>query len=365
MKVDPMTRDYSGFFPSKAGHAPAERKLSTLERYGWQPYFSQQISVDALTQTPPVRVVEVHRNALHVIGDAIDEHIPPLPNSAVGDWLLLDRSHPPSSVVLDRKSLLKRRAPGTDRSIQLIAANIDTAFIVSSCNQDFNVARLERYIALTIEANIAPVVLLTKSDLVTSPEDYVERARSLSELVPILTLDARGAAPGEMLSVWCKPGKTVAFLGSSGVGKSTLTNALTKSREIETGAIRESDAKGRHTTTRRQLYAIPNGCVVLDTPGMREVQLTDVSSGIEEVFADLHALGEQCRFRDCQHETEPGCAVLAAVKEGDIDDARLARWRKLKAEEIFNTASLAERKSKDKKLGKTIRQIMKHHGKRQ
>lgn len=359
-----MTRDYSKFVLPNAKSSGAARRLSQIETLGWQPYFAQQLSIDDLAQTPPVRVVEVHRNALHIMGDDIDETIAPVPDATVGDWLLLDHAHPQSSNLLERKSLIKRRAPGTDRQIQLIAANIDTAFIVTSCNQDFNIARLERYIALAFEAEIDPVIVLTKSDLADTTETYVQEAQAISELVPVVALDARGDAPKTALAEWCKHGKTVAFLGSSGVGKSTLTNALAGNQSIETQSIREDDAKGRHTTTRRQLHLVPGGCLVLDTPGMRELQLTDAAAGIDELFADLHALSTQCRFRDCQHQAEPGCAVLEAVAAGDIEEARLGRWRKLMAEEAFNSASLAERRAKDKTLGKIIRRINKQGGKR-
>ena len=331
--------------------------MTPLQTLGWQPHFAQQISMDELAERPPVRIVEVHRNALHVIGDGIDETIPFRQDVTVGDWMMLDRGHPPSSRVLDRKSLVKRRAPGTDRQVQLIAANIDTAFVVSSCNQDFNIARLERYIALAFEAGITPVIVLTKSDLIDDPQAYVDQARAISGLVPVVTLDARGDEPGAKLAPWCKPGQTVAFLGSSGVGKSTLTNALAGTQSIETRAIREDDAKGRHTTTRRQLHRVPAGCLVLDTPGMRELQLTGAASGIDDVFADLYDLSTRCRFNDCRHETEPGCAVLGAIERGEIDPARLRRWRKLMAEDAFNSASLAERRTRDKAFGKMVRQI--------
>lgn len=359
-----MTRDPSTPLPFTTKSAQSERQLSTLETLGWQPFFAQQTSVDALAQTPPVRIVEVHRTTFHVMGDDIDEIIPAQSDATVGDWVLLDPADLQSCRVLERKSLIQRRAAGKGRHVQLIAANIDTAFIVTSCNQDFNVARLERYIALAFEAEITPVILLTKSDLVESPQSYVEAAQAISELVSVVVLDARGDEPKTKLQEWCKPGKTVAFLGSSGVGKSTLTNALSGTQSIETQAIREDDAKGRHTTTRRQLYIMPDGCVVLDTPGMRELQLTDTAAGIQDVFADLHALSVQCRFRDCLHISEPGCAVNEALEKGDIDEARVGRWRKLMAEDAFNSASLAERKSKDKSFGKMVRQVKKQDKRR-
>ena len=353
-----MTKDYSKFTLGGTSAASTPVAPSTLLQYGWQPYFAQQLSADALMQTPPVRIVEVHRSGLHVIGNKIDLMIPPRSDVTVGDWLLLNQDLPAHSKVLERKSLMKRRAPGTDVRFQLIAANIDTGFIVTSCNQDFNIARLERFVALAFEAEIAPVIVITKSDLVDDPSTYVAQAARISDAVPALALDARGDAPKERLAPWCKAGQTVAFLGSSGVGKSTLSNALSGTSSIETQAIREHDAKGRHTTTRRQLHLVEGGCLVLDTPGMRELQLADAALGIENVFADLSALAADCRFNDCRHESEPGCAVLAALAAGEIDEPRLNRWRKLIAEEAFNSATLSERRSADKQFGKRVKRTM-------
>ncbi len=357
-----MTRDYSQFLPPSRNDKTEDRVLSKLEALGWQPFFIQQANGD-LAATPPVRVIEVHRNGLHVLGDGIDRLLPPGPDATVGDWLLLDPEQPAQSAVLNRKSLFKRRAPGTERVLQLIAANVDTVFIVTSCNQDFNVARLERYVALAFEAEVTPVILLTKADLCDDTAPYVREASEISPRVIALALDALGQEPQVKLKDWCKPGQTVAFLGSSGVGKSTLVNALMDGQAVETSAIREDDAKGRHTTTRRQLHFLANGCAVLDTPGMRELQLTDAKDGIADLFEDISGLVEQCRFRDCKHETEPGCAITSAVEQGDISTARLARWKKLVAEEKFNTASLSERRSNDKALHKKIRAIKKKNRK--
>lgn len=337
----------------------SESQLSMLETLGWQPFFAHQISLDELAKTPPVRVVEVRRSGLHIVGDTIDETVSPQSDATVGDWLLYDREHPQSSKVLERKSLVKRRAAGTGRQVQLIAANIDTAFIVSSCNREFNIARLERYIALAFEAEITPVIVLTKADLASDSQNYVDEARTISDLVSVVLLDARGDEPGVKLANWCKPGKTVAFLGSSGVGKSTLTNSLAGTQDIETRAIREEDARGRHTTTHRQLHFVPCGCLVLDTPGIRELQLTDAASGIDDLFADLKELSTQCKFNDCKHITEPGCSILKAIKNGEVDEARLARWRKLADEEALNSAGMAQPRSKDKSLGKMASRVSK------
>src|SRR6056297_1502250 len=351
-----MTRDYSRFLVPNGDEPKSQRVLPTHEILGWQPFFAQQISVDDLIRTPPVRVTQVHRNALHVLGDGIDLTIPTLADATVGDWLLFDADAPGSSRLLDRKSLIKRRAPGRDRNFQLIAANIDTVFIVSSCNDDFNVARLERYVALTFESGAEPVIVLTKTDLAMDVAGFVEAARGVSDRVAVVALDARAEEPGKVLAEWCRPGRTVAFLGSSGVGKSTLTNALAGTEDIATQAVREADARGRHTTTRRQLYMVPCGSIVLDTPGMRELQLADAASGIADVFEDIEALTTGCRFRDCAHDTEPGCAVQGAVAEGRLDPARLARWRKLQEEDAQNSVSLSDRRAKDRAFGKVVRQ---------
>lgn len=337
--------------------------LSPLEKLGWQPCFAQQTSVDEVAKTPPIRIVEVHRSGFRCLGDGINVNIPPTSDATVGDWLLFDETRPSTSRVLERKSLFKRRAPGSDRRVQLIAANIETAFIVSSCNQDFNIARLERYIALTFEADVTPVIVLTKADLCETLDPYVDEAGTISDLVSVVTLDARREEPKLKLANWCKPGQTVALLGSSGVGKSTLTNVLSETQSAQTQTIREDDAKGRHTTTHRQLHIAPNGYTVLDTPGIRELQLTDAAEGVSSVFSDLDGLSGKCRFSNCKHETEPGCAVLSALADGTIEAARLARWKKLAAEDRFNSLSLAERRSKDKRFGKMARAIQKSNRK--
>lgn len=352
-----MSRDYSKFFLNQPPGAPPTGSDSELVQLGWQSFFAQQIDADALRATPPVRVIEVHRNALHVLGDGLDTTIPPVVDTTVGDWILLDPDAPQNSIVLKRKSVLKRKAPGTERAFQLIAANVDTVFIVTSCNHDFNIARLERYVALAFDADAAAVILITKADQCDDSETFAAQARKISDVVPVIPLDARGDAPRRELAPWCRLGETVCFLGSSGVGKSTLTNALIGNANIATQTIREDDSRGRHTTTRRQLHRIPSGCLVVDTPGMRELQLADVEGGIDDVFQDIAEIAKRCRFRDCQHDSEPDCAVREAVDTGQIDSARFGRWRKLKSEEAFNSSSLSERKQKDKALGKIIRQF--------
>lgn len=352
-----MTRDYSLFLPPSVSGKLPKRARSPLEKLGWKSFFSNQTDFDDPVDKPPVRVIEVHRTGLHILGDGFDAIIPPGPDATVGDWLLYDQQYPSHSKVLNRASVFRRRAPGSDRKRQLIAANVDTVFIVSSCNKDFNIARLERYVALAFEAEVTPVILLTKADLCDDPATYLDEARAISSRVLVEVLNALSKEPITKLAPWCKPGQTVAFLGSSGVGKSTLVNALFMDGVAETAAIREDDSKGRHTTTRRQLHFTSDGCAVLDTPGMRELQLTDVEAGIADVFADMVAIANQCRFNDCKHDTEPDCAIQNAIERGEIDLAKLNRWNKLASEERFNSSTLAERKSADKSFHKMINSI--------
>ena len=270
-------------------------------------------------------------------------------NVAVGDWVLARGGV--ALRVLDRHSELARKAAGTGVARQLIAANVDTALIVSSCNADFNVGRLERYLVLCASAEIEPVLVLTKADTCADPADYVTRGRALQRGLAVVALNAHGPDVRHELSEWCRKGRTVVLLGSSGVGKTTLSNALTGG-SAAVQDIREDDAKGRHTTTARYLVAMAEGGWLIDTPGVRELQLTDVADGIDTLFADLTDYAAACRFTDCKHEREPGCAVQAAIASGDLDPARLERWQKLLREDRFNTQSIHEAHQRNRSFGK-------------
>jgi ribosome biogenesis GTPase len=325
----------------------------TLASLGWQAFFAEQVTAADLARTPPVRATQAHRNSLRVTGAGVDRVIPWVEGATVGDWLLLNADLPTSSRVLSRKTGITRRAAGHDKSSQLIAANLDTAFIVTSCNADFNVARLERYIALVLEAEVTPVIVLTKADLCDDPGAYVAQARAITDLAQVITMNARDQDDVRaMLAPWCGAGRTVGFLGSSGVGKSTLTNALFAEAQMATGEIREDDARGRHTTTGRQLFFVPGGCAVLDTPGMRELQMTDAAGGVGAVFADLAEVAATCKFRDCAHVSEPGCRIRAGLADGSLDADRVARWRKLVDEDAANTETLADRRKRLKAAAK-------------
>jgi ribosome biogenesis GTPase len=303
-------------------------------------------------------VLAVHRDALEVAGPAFSGRVQPLDSddddggATIGDWILLDeKTHRPSRV-LTRRSVFKRKSAGTGRRVQLIAANVDTLFLVTSANQDFNIARLERYLALAAEAEVAPVVLITKADLVSDATDYIAQARRLMAALVVEAFDARSIDVLKSLKPWFAPGQTVALVGSSGVGKSTIVNTLAGADVQATHGIREDDARGRHTTTGRSLHRLANGTWLMDTPGMRELQIVDVAGGLEEVFADIAELAAACRFTDCTHANEPGCAVQAAIESGTLDAARLKRYAKLQREEARNTENLADAHARNQRFGR-------------
>lgn len=311
----------------------------TLPDLGWSDHFSEQLT-EADAGLVPARLSSLHRARVQALtaAGAVELLCPPtlsVAGMAVGDWVLADG--PRVGRVLDRISLLQRRAAGTGTVAQLIAANVDTMFVVTSCNADFNEARLERYLVLAHSAGITPVVVLTKADMAEAAP-YIARAEGLSAGMSVVALNAK-SGDLSVLDPWCRAGQTVVLLGSSGVGKSTLANSLTGGA-LETGAVREDDAKGRHTTTSRYLLALPAGGWLIDTPGVRELQLTDVADGIDVLFSDLIDLAAGCRFRDCTHSVEPGCAVQAAIKAGLVDARRLDSWRKLGAEEKANSSAM-------------------------
>lgn len=328
-----------------------------LADLGWSAFYLSQLSLDEVSFSP-ARVSEVHRSRLECLIEDGSVSIEPGDTSlfAVGDWVLLEGSKLIRR--LDRRSELTRKAAGTSVQKQLIAANVDTLLIVTSCNADFNPSRLERYLALAAEAGCEAVLLLTKADLVEDAADYVRRAEALSQGVialPVNALDPPLVC--ETLEPWVKSGQTVALVGSSGVGKTTVTNALT-GRDEATQGIREGDAKGRHTTTYRALLPVYGGGWLIDTPGMRELRLADVADGIATVFSDIEELAEGCRFRDCTHVSEPGCAVLAAIDTGLLDPRRLANWQKLKREDRYNSETLAEARDRNRRFTKMVKKAL-------
>jgi ribosome biogenesis GTPase len=321
---------------------------ASLAALGWSPFFDAQLTPEE-TSLARMRIATVHRARLTAISPEGAgspgpvrlqlQHLATTSDFAVGDWVLVE---PDTSLLvrrLDRKALLERHSEDSRRA-QLIAANIDTLFIVSSCNDDLNPARLERYLALANEAGTTPVIVLTKADKVDDTAPYCAQAAELQRGLEVVALNAKDPDAGLTLAPWCGPGQTVALVGSSGVGKSSLLNTLSGRSSDEgqaTGSIREADAKGRHTTTSRSLHPVQGGGWAIDTPGMRSLQVSHTAAGLDMLFAEITELAPECRFRDCTHAHEPGCAVQAAIAAGTLDPARLQRWRKLQDENRANT----------------------------
>ncbi len=331
----------------------------SLSDLGWSSHFAAQHAAES--SCTPFRITAVHRDRL--TGLSPDGEFPLLTpdqstgSFAVGDWVLADEDRR-VRLLLNRRSLLQRRAAGTGASAQLIAANVDVLFIVSSCNADFSLPRLERYLALAHQAGSYPVVILTKADTSGDPDSFVQQVQAIDPFLTVLAVNALISADVEQVLSWCPAGQTSALVGSSGVGKTTLANGMTGQHQATAG-IREDDARGRHTTTVRALHRMRNGGWLIDTPGMRALRLLDAQDGVNEVFSDLAELSLDCRFSDCQHETEPGCAVQEAIVSGALDPARLDRWRKLRREDQRNSETIAQSRARDKAFGKMVRGVMK------
>ncbi len=258
---------------------------------------------------------------------------------AVGDFVvLLDQPEAGTRMIVDilpRRTTFSRGAPGEGGEAQVIAANIDTVFIVTATGSDFNLRRLERYLAVVHAAGAEPVILVNKADLADDPEALRQQASAVAGRVPVLALSARQGSGLNDLAPFLQPGRTVALIGSSGVGKSTLINALLPDARLETGEVRAHDGRGRHTTSVRQLVVLPGGAMVIDNPGLREIQLGSAGTGIGAAFEDVLALADGCRYPDCRHEGEPGCAVRAAVEDGILPEARLDSYLRLVREAEF------------------------------
>lgn len=345
--------------------------MTDLQSWGFAPFFEHQLD----PTENAARVVESSRGHLQLITPAgerdgvlagrlrlaAEETGVELPT--VGDWVVFETNagDGPLRVLrtLERRSRFARRAPGGREQVQIVAANVDTVWLATSLNEDLNLRRIERYLAAIWESGATPCVLLTKADLHADPEAARAEVARLAAGVDVWTLSSlRGDGIAE-LRTRIPAGHTAAVVGSSGVGKSTLVNALLGQEHLATGGIR-NDGKGRHTTTHRELVPLPGGGLLLDTPGMREFQLWGVEEGVGRVFADIETLKARCRFTDCRHEGEPGCAVREALASGELSEERLASFDKLEREAAFqrrraDKALMSEERKKWKRLHKAYR----------
>ncbi|MGY0561081.1 ribosome small subunit-dependent GTPase A [Luteimonas sp. A277] len=308
-------------------------------------------------QARPARIVEQHRTgylATDGLGPAAvveslpEWQLPRFPSegrAAVGDWVLLEESR--IVALLPRRSLIKRAAAGEHYRQQPIAANVDVVMVVTGLDGDFNPRRIERYLLLVRGAGVQPVVILTKADLPETDVDVAlaALAATLGDDVPALALDTRDPASVNALLPWLRPGVTAALVGSSGAGKSTLANTLVGEERMKTAAVRESDSRGRHTTTWRTLIPLASGACLIDTPGMRELKPTGEERLADGGFTEIETLAEQCRFRDCQHDKEPGCAIREALQAGRIEPGRLRNYLKLRDELATAAETLLQRRA--------------------
>jgi len=322
--------------------------LTDLDAYGWDATFAARFAPFAEQGLLPARVVVQYQQIYRIVADD-GEQLATVAGRmrhraegrvdypAVGDWVAFrpDPSSDRATIhgVLERKSRFVRKVAGSVVAEQVVAANVDIVLLVTALDADFNPRRLERYLVLAHESSARPVIVLSKTDLADDLDAYIQEARSAGGLmVPVHTVSAPRDAGYDALRGYLESGKTVALLGSSGVGKSTIVNRLAGEELQRTQEVRTTDGRGRHTTTHRQLILLPDGGLLMDTPGMRELQLWDVDDGVEETFSDIDALADHCRFPDCAHEREPGCTVLAAIEDGRLAAERLESYHKLRRE---------------------------------
>jgi len=346
-----------------------------LREWGWDDQWAQQAAQLGADSSKIARVVGQERaswtvrtnsgpETARVTSASHTDHYP-----VVGDWVIAEPGPMPTDpwsilAVFPRRSCISRGEPGTGKSEQILAANVDKVWVVHGLDLAFNPRRIERYLALVWEGGALPEIILTKADLADDVEARVSQVETVSVGVPVRVVSSKDSESVETLRNTLEPGSTVSLLGPSGVGKSTLVNLLSDATVAETGEVRSSDRKGRHITTRRDLYRIPGGALLLDTPGIRELRVWLLDDGLHHAFPDIEELARDCRFRDCRHEGEPDCAVQKALESGDLDPERLSSFKKLSAEAAYETRKTDPRaRAAAVSEWKTAMKTLKHHPK--
>jgi len=351
--------------------------MHKLEKIGFSEWFESQLDSDKVAAHEVARVLSVHKDS-YTITNGYVEVFAELSGNLIystnsstelpttGDWVYADfyddDTHAIIHGVVPRKTLLKRKAAGKLVDFQLIAANIDVAFIIQSANENFNLRRLERYLVMVNESGITPVILLSKCDLISQNEvdEIKERVASIAPTVTLFTFSNLNGKNISEIKNSLLPGNTYCLLGSSGVGKTTLLNSILGNEQFETQSVSKKQSKGKHTTTSRELIQLVNGVMIIDTPGMRELGNMSVDTGIDETYSEILELSQKCKFSNCSHSNEKGCAILAAIENGELSEQRYKSYIKMKNESAFNEMSYHERRKKDKDFGKMIKSTLKN-----
>ncbi|WP_022951287.1 ribosome small subunit-dependent GTPase A [Leucothrix mucor] len=351
--------------------------MSELKSIGYSEWFASRVDDQKLATHAVARVMSVHKDSFTVTkgGDEVfaelsgnllysTDSASELPTT--GDWVYADfyddDTHAIIYGVFPRKTLLKRKAVGKLVDYQLIAANIDVAFIIQSLNDNFNLRRLERYLVMANEAGIEPVILLSKCDLMPEDEisDIKNKVLAVAPNATVMAFSNLNQASIDSIIQSLKSELTYCLLGSSGVGKTTLLNSIVGKDEFETKAVSKIQSKGRHTTTSRQLVRLESGAMIIDTPGMRELGSVSADEGLDETFSEIAPLSQQCKFANCSHSNEKGCAMLVAINAGELSEERYQNYLKIKRESDFNQMSYSEKRKKDKDFGKLIKSTLKN-----
>lgn len=331
--------------------------MNMQQALGWSQFFHSQCTESELKKYQPARIFSMQKESV-LLKTEVGEFWIPLSGTmrsadpfVVGDWFLFDSHQQKIIRRLKRKSLFKRITSAKHLYIQLIGANIDTLFIVTSCNDDFNLSRLERYLTFVHDAQTQAVIIITKSDLCADTTPYIKALKELGDIDYIFA-DALSEHSLQNLKKWCGLGQTIALMGSSGVGKSTIVNTLMGGDVQMTGAIRDDDSKGRHTTTHRSIHILKNGGLLLDSPGIRELQTLANQDAVHTTFDDIITLAQNCEFRDCQHDKEQGCAVKDAINNQKISQRRFDNYKKLSFESERANQMLSKRLKSERQTSK-------------